>query len=72
MFLFCGVFFPLANLPAYLQGIAWILPLTSVVSLLRTLTLGTPLEPRVFFIMVAWLVVLTPWSRNAMSRRLIK
>ena len=72
MFLFCGVFFPLANLPAYLQGIAWILPLTSVVSLLRTLTLGTPLEPRVFFMMVAWLVVLTPWSRNAMSRRLIK
>ena len=32
MFLFCGVFFPLANLPAYLQGIAWILPLTSAVS----------------------------------------
>jgi lipooligosaccharide transport system permease protein len=72
MFLFCGVFFPLSNLPAYLQWVAWLLPLTAVVSLLRTLTLGTPLEPAVFVVIPAWFLILTPLSRQAMSRRLIK
>lgn len=72
MFLFCGVFFPLGNLPVVLQGIAWALPLTSVVSLIRTLTLDTPLEPQVFLLIPGWLLILTPWSRNSMSRRLIK
>ena len=72
MFLFCGVFFPLTSLPSYLQGFAWILPLTSIVSLVRTLTLGTPLQPQVFFVIFAWLALLIPWSHRAMSRRLIK
>ncbi len=72
MFLFCGVFFPLTNLPPYLQWLAWALPLTSIVSLIRTLTLSTQLEPQAFIVILAWLVVLTPWSRGAMSRRLIK
>ena len=72
MFLFCGVFFPLATLPSYLQWLAWGLPLTSIVSLTRTLTLGTPLQPQVFIVIAAWLAALVPWSRQAMSRRLIK
>jgi len=72
MFLFCGVYFPLSNLPVYLQWLAWTLPLTSVASLIRTLTLGVPLNPQVFIVILAWLAILTPWSRNAMTRRLIK
>src|SRR5262249_7854071 len=66
MFLFCGVFFPLSNLPMYLQWAAWTLPLTSISSLLRTLTLGVRLNPQVFVVVAVWLAVLTPWSRNAM------
>ena len=72
MFLFCGVFFPLSTLPVYLQWLAWTLPLTSILSLVRTLTLGTPLQLQVFVVIALWLVVLVPWSRQAMSRRLIK
>jgi len=72
MFLFCGVFFPLSMLPRYLQWLAWGLPLTSIVSLMRTLTLGTPLQPQSFIVITIWLAVLVPWSRQAMSRRLIK
>ena len=72
MFLFCGVYFPLSNLPTYLQWLAWTLPLTSISSLLRTLTLGVPLNVQVFVVIAVWLAVLTPWSRNAMTRRLIK
>ena len=59
-------------LPVYLQWMAWALPLTSIVSLMRTLTLGTQLQPQVFIVIVVWLTVLVPWSRRAMSRRLIK
>ncbi len=72
MFLFCGVFFPLSNLPPYLQWLAWTLPLTSIVSLTRTLTLGTPTEPLAFAVIIVWLAFVTPFSRNAMSRRLIR
>src|SRR5213594_2184612 len=72
MFLFCGVFFPLSMLPVYLQWLSWALPLTSIVSLMRTLTLGTPLQPQVFIVIIVWLAILVPWSRQAMSRRLIK
>jgi lipooligosaccharide transport system permease protein len=72
MFLFCGVFFPIQNLPSFLQWIAWTLPLTSIVSLTRSLTLGTPLEPQVFALIGVWLVLVTPFSRRAMNRRLIR
>jgi lipooligosaccharide transport system permease protein len=72
MFLFCGVFFPVQNLPSLLQWAAWALPLTSVVSVVRTLTLKTPLEPGVFVVIPIWLWILIPWSRKAMTRRLIK
>jgi lipooligosaccharide transport system permease protein len=72
MFLFCSVFFPLDNLPRILQWAAWLLPLTSVVSIVRTLTLGFPLQLQLFPILVVWLAALIPWSRRAMTRRLIK
>lgn len=72
MFMFCGIFFPLENLPLAFQWIAWALPLTSVVSLIRTLTLGFPLHVQVFPILAAWLAVLVVRSRRAMTMRLIK
>lgn len=72
MFLFCGVYFPLDRLPAALRVVAWCLPLTSVLSILRTLTLGFPLDPRAPIFFSAWLLVLVPVSRRAMERRLIK
>ena len=41
MFLFSGVFFPLATLPAWARALAWWLPLTHAVPLCRALTSGT-------------------------------
>jgi len=72
MFLFCGIFFPMENLPRILQWLAWALPLTSVVSLVRTLTLGFPFRVQALPILLLWLAVLVPWSRTAMTRRLVK
>ena len=72
MFLFCGVFYPLESLPAPLQVFAWIFPLTSVVSLARTLTLGFPFQIQSVPILLFWLVFLLHLSRRSMFQRLVK
>jgi lipooligosaccharide transport system permease protein len=72
MFLFCGVFYPVENLPRALQAVAWIFPLTSVNSLVRTLTLGLPFHGWAVVILLAWLLGLVVVSRRAMTRRLVK
>jgi lipooligosaccharide transport system permease protein len=41
LFLFSGTFFPISNLPAQLQPIAWLSPLWHGVELSRGLALGT-------------------------------
>ena len=72
MFLFCGVFYPIENLPRAVWPVAWILPLTSVVSLVRTLALGFPFQFWTVPILLAWLGGLVFWSRRAMMARLVK
>jgi len=72
MFLFCGVFYPIEQLPAALQWAAWVLPLTSVNSLMRTLTLGFPFQAWSVPILAGWLVLLIAFGRRSMYARLVK
>jgi lipooligosaccharide transport system permease protein len=72
MFLFCGVFYPVEQLPTALQWAAWALPLTSVNSLMRTLTLGFPFRAWSVFIFAAWLVLLVVLGHRSMRARLVK
>jgi lipooligosaccharide transport system permease protein len=72
MFLFCGVFYPIETLPAFLQKVAWFFPLTSVNSIIRSLTLGLPLAPQAFPLLAFWLVVMVWVARRTMTRRLVK
>jgi lipooligosaccharide transport system permease protein len=72
MFLFCGVFFPVENLPGALQQVAWAFPLTSVNSLVRTLTIGLPFQSRSLPISLVWLLVFVFLGRRSMARRLVK
>jgi lipooligosaccharide transport system permease protein len=72
MFLFCGVFYPIENLPQTLQIVAWFFPLTAVNSLVRTLTLNLPFQWWAIPILLAWLTALVLLSRRAMFRRLVK
>lgn len=41
MFLFSGVFFPLAGLPAWVQAVAWVSPLYHLVEVVRALAIGS-------------------------------
>jgi lipooligosaccharide transport system permease protein len=72
MYLFCGVFYPIESLPTVLQWLTWALPLTSVLSLVRTLMLGFPFQPWAVPILAAWLLVLVLFSRRSMFARLVK
>lgn len=71
MFLFCGVFFPLSNLPPLLQGIAWLFPLTPILSIIRSLTLGLAIEWWAFPLLLFWTALFIPLSRRAMLKRLV-
>ncbi|MDR3607815.1 MAG: ABC transporter permease [Oligoflexia bacterium] len=72
MFLFCGVFFPLSQLPVMVQKAAWLFPLTPVLSLVRTLVLGFPLEIQAPFLVIFWVALLVPLSRRFMIGRLLR
>ncbi len=72
MFLFCGVFYPIENLPSWVQGVVMALPLTAVIQILRAFVLGTALSPWSIGIALSWLVVLTSLSQKAMHRRLVR
>jgi lipooligosaccharide transport system permease protein len=74
MFLFSGTFFPLEALPAWAQQVANLLPLTHLVNLTRTLSLGR-LDGEALAA-VAYLLLFTllfyPLALRGMRRRLIK
>jgi lipooligosaccharide transport system permease protein len=73
MGLFSGAFFPLSQLPAFAQVIAWFVPLWHGVELVRGLTLGTlapgPGLVHVLYLL-AWTVVGTVLASRNFGRRL--
>ncbi|MBU6375327.1 MAG: ABC transporter permease [Bdellovibrionales bacterium] len=71
MFLFCGVYFPLAQLPQWAQGIAAFLPLTALLSVVRFLLLGFEWEWWSLPILLFWFVLFVPWARSAMRKRMV-
>ncbi len=74
MFLFSGTFFPIDTLPAWAQQLAVVLPLTPLVHLTRSLTLGlldaTLLRDLAYLVIFG--IVLFPLALILMHRRLIK
>jgi len=74
MFLFSGTFFPVENLPLWAQNLAVLLPLTHLVNLTRSLSLGvfnTSLLTGIVYLIIMCLV-LFPLAIHTMHRRLIK
>lgn len=69
MFLFSGIFFPLAGLPIWVQNVAWFSPLYHLVETIRALALG-----HVGLVMlghIAWMIAATAlaWGLPAVSLR---
>jgi lipooligosaccharide transport system permease protein len=74
MFLFSGTFFPISNLPAPLEIVAWLTPLWHGVTLCRDLTLGD-LEPWADLMhlgyLLAWVAAGLIAARLTYARRLV-
>jgi lipooligosaccharide transport system permease protein len=77
LFLFSGTFFPISNLPAAIQPIAWLSPLWHGVELSRGLALGTAAaNPALMLVHVLVLVVIAglglTWAYRTVARRLVR
>ena len=77
LFLFSGTFFPISNLPSFVQPVAWLSPLWHGVELSRGLALGTiGADPVRAVIHVGVLVVLAlagaVWAFRTVEARLVK
>jgi lipooligosaccharide transport system permease protein len=58
MFIFCGVFFSVDRFPDYVEPVAWILPMTHVIELVRPLTSGRGLDLGPLLLHLGYLVAL--------------
>ncbi len=77
LFLFSGTFFPIEQLPSFLQSLAWLSPLWHGVDLTRGLVYGTVAQnPALMFahltILVAIVVVSTWATVQTIERRLVR
>jgi len=74
LFLLSGSFFPITQLPVFLQALAWAFPTTHGVELCRELFLGRPLGIGALghlLVLLAFLVVGMQLARVTMTRRLV-
>jgi lipooligosaccharide transport system permease protein len=58
MFMFSGTFFEVARFPWFVQAIAWVLPMTHLIAVVRPLVAGLPLDPLAAVGHVSYLAVL--------------
>jgi lipooligosaccharide transport system permease protein len=74
LFLLGGVFFPLHQLPPFLQGIAWLTPLAHGVALARSLSLGAlaPSAGLHFAVLLLYAGVGITAARITLQRRLVQ
>ncbi len=76
MFLFSGTFYPLGNLPVWLQWIGWISPLWHATELGRMAGFGAGADPVMLVVHVAYLLVLSVGgyllARRVFTRRLAR
>jgi lipooligosaccharide transport system permease protein len=70
MFIFSGVFFSVDRFPSLVQPIAWVLPMTHLIQLVRPLTAGQSLELTPLVLHLGYLVVLAVVALVLAYRRL--
>lgn len=74
LFILSGTFFPISQLPALVQGIAWLTPLPHGVALSRDLALGTPSMPAALLhtaVLAAYVTTGVAVARTTFHRQLV-
>ncbi|MBF0410280.1 MAG: ABC transporter permease [Candidatus Riflebacteria bacterium] len=72
MFLLCGIFFPLSQMPLMVQYFASLLPLTATVAIIRGFTLNLPVPAISAVVFLFWFLTCIFLSRKYMIKRLVK
>jgi lipooligosaccharide transport system permease protein len=76
MFFLSGTFFPLSNLPIFMQWIGWLSPVWHATNLGRFLTYGSEVSSTLIVVHVLYLIALTIFglfiSIKVFERRLAK
>lgn len=72
MFLFCGVFYPIENLPKAISSLVTLLPLSAAVDINRLFLFDVGYGWEKVAILVFWLIAFIPTSMHFMLKRLIK
>jgi lipooligosaccharide transport system permease protein len=72
MFIFCGVFFEIEAFPTPVQVIAWALPMTHLIALIRPLSAGLPLDAGMVVVHLAYTVALSVITFTIAYRRMRK
>ncbi len=74
MFVFSGTFFEVTRFPGFIQAIAWVLPMTHLIAVVRPLTAGLSLEPLVAIGHLAYVAALAAvgfaLARQRIGRRM--
>ena len=70
MFVFSGVFFDIERFPQAVQAVAWALPMTHLIALIRPLMTGTPIDLLDAAINLTYLCVLSGLAFWAAYRQL--
>ncbi|MGP1396767.1 MAG: ABC transporter permease [Inquilinaceae bacterium] len=74
MFVFSGTFFEVDRFPFAIQILAWALPMTHLIAVIRPMTAGTPIDPTAALGHLAYLAILSAaafaLARHRLSRRL--
>lgn len=74
MSIFCGTFFPLSQLPDFLQMVAYLVPLTHVVEASR-MVVNNHIAPTFYLnlaVIVAYAILISNWALASMERRIIR
>ncbi len=75
LFLFSGTFFPMTQLPGWLQPVAWATPLAHGIDLSRDLSLGTPSVTEAVVhvgFMLLWLIAGLALAEWSLRRRMVR
>jgi lipooligosaccharide transport system permease protein len=70
MFIFSGVFFSVDRFPDYVEPVAWILPMTHLIELVRPLTAGQSVGPGALLLHLGYLIFLCALAFFLAWRRL--
>jgi lipooligosaccharide transport system permease protein len=69
-FVFCGVFFEISRFPEAVQVVAWLLPMTHIIAIIRPLCTGMEVAPAMLALHTSYIVVMAVFAFSMAHRKM--